>query len=495
MKKLLYLLMSLLCFTDTQAQGIKFEQGLTWAQVKVKAKAENKYIFLDCFATWCVPCKTMDESVYPVKEVGDAFNEKFISVKVQMDRTEFDDPTIKKWYGDANTIQKNYTVTAFPTFLFFSPEGTPVHKETGTLNAEGFIMLSKDALNPERQYYSILKNFQPGKIDTSELKGLAISFQNADKILAEKLALDYLNRIPKSAYGKPDNLAFITRFANDSLILKIGIQYVSQLKHKQIAKKNNLDFIERLKNVPEIQLIAKKYIDGQPQKQLFTKENLAFLFTFTKTLKDRGFGVAYHEADRVDNTLGRKGFAQQMCDWVIFTTEISPLLSVEFQKKENYKEPDFATMQAEIAEKYNSDYANRNILNGKVKWFGFLKTKDNKYWPDYLKYRIQQVETLRSDTLSGMGPITINVDAWNIFLYSTNIAQLKTAIKWMTGIIARNPNVGPYMDTYANLLYKVGDKDAAIIWQKKAVSQSPSDKGILSNLDKMKNGEATWPLK
>ncbi|MBO9572315.1 MAG: hypothetical protein J7497_08925, partial [Chitinophagaceae bacterium] len=33
--------------------GINFEVRLTWQQIKDKAKAENKFIFVDCYATWC----------------------------------------------------------------------------------------------------------------------------------------------------------------------------------------------------------------------------------------------------------------------------------------------------------------------------------------------------------------------------------------------------------------------------------------------------------
>jgi thiol:disulfide interchange protein len=45
------------------SKGINFENNLSWEQVKEKAKAENKYIFVDCYATWCGPCKAMDKEV------------------------------------------------------------------------------------------------------------------------------------------------------------------------------------------------------------------------------------------------------------------------------------------------------------------------------------------------------------------------------------------------------------------------------------------------
>ncbi len=73
---------------DTTEEGIAFEEGLSWQQVKEKALAANKHIFLDIFATWCGPCKQMDKQVYPNDTVGRFMNARFISVKVQMDSTK-----------------------------------------------------------------------------------------------------------------------------------------------------------------------------------------------------------------------------------------------------------------------------------------------------------------------------------------------------------------------------------------------------------------------
>src|SRR5687767_5878813 len=89
-------------------EGIKWTTGLTWPQVLEKAKKENKYIFLDCYTTWCGPCKWMDKDVYTNDTVGQFFNEKFISVKVQMDQTKKDDEYVKSWYYSAANIRSQY---------------------------------------------------------------------------------------------------------------------------------------------------------------------------------------------------------------------------------------------------------------------------------------------------------------------------------------------------------------------------------------------------
>jgi thiol:disulfide interchange protein len=57
-----------------QDVGIKFESHLSWNEILAKAKTENKYIFIDCYTTWCGPCKYMSKNIFTQKEVGDYFN-------------------------------------------------------------------------------------------------------------------------------------------------------------------------------------------------------------------------------------------------------------------------------------------------------------------------------------------------------------------------------------------------------------------------------------
>ena len=49
-----------------------------------------------------------------------------------------------------------------------------------------------------------------------------------------------------------------------------------------------------------------------------------------------------------------------------------------------------------------------------------------------------------------------------------------------------------FMDTYANILYKMGKKKEAIKMQEEALLVSNNDPNIKATLDKMKAGEKTW---
>src|ERR1700744_268916 len=120
-------------------KGIKFTHGLTWQAILAKAKLENKYVFVDMYATWCGPCKEMDNQVYPSKEVGSVINADFLSVRVQADRTAKDGEETRGWYADADSICKFFHVNTFPTFLFFGSDGGLISKEEGFKSKPDFI--------------------------------------------------------------------------------------------------------------------------------------------------------------------------------------------------------------------------------------------------------------------------------------------------------------------------------------------------------------------
>eukprot|EP01035_Chromulina_nebulosa_P047761 gene47761-64791_t len=181
MKKLLsaaLLLLSVGAFAQTE-KGMHFEHGQTWEAIKAKAKAENKYIFVDAFTTWCGPCKMMAATIFPQESVGAFFNDKYINVKVQLDTTKKDNEEVIGWYKDAHDIMVNYKVNVFPTYLFFSPDGELVHRSVGSSEAPEFIVKGKDALDPEKQYYTLVRKYEAGEKAPTFLRNLATAAQNA----------------------------------------------------------------------------------------------------------------------------------------------------------------------------------------------------------------------------------------------------------------------------------------------------------------------------
>ena len=133
MKKfvLLYVCMFLIIpvFAQTNFQDLSLVKALE------KAKSENKLVFIDCYTSWCGPCKIMAKEVLPQKEVGDFLNERFVSVKYDMEK------------GEGPEIAKKYKVDAYPTFLLLNADGSLLNSIVGMTPTGGeFIYKVKLAL-------------------------------------------------------------------------------------------------------------------------------------------------------------------------------------------------------------------------------------------------------------------------------------------------------------------------------------------------------------
>jgi len=200
-----------------EKRGINFEHGISWKQVLDKARTEGKLIFVDCYASWCGPCKEMDKKVYLNEKVGSYMNEKFISIKVRMDTSKNDNEMEKSWYSDARSIEYKFKVNAYPTLLFLASDGSLLHRAAGAYDADGFISLASDALNPEKQYSKLLASYVEGKRDSLVMKQLAIStIRFGDTALGRQIAKDFINTLRENNLYTKENISFIINFTKSS---------------------------------------------------------------------------------------------------------------------------------------------------------------------------------------------------------------------------------------------------------------------------------------
>ena len=150
MKKILLLIAA--CFTlqvGVFAQT-NFEE-LTLDEALVKAKNENKLVFLDTYTSWCGPCAYMAKTVFPQKEMGDFMNPRFVCLKVDAEK------------GEGVEIAKRYGVTAFPTFFILTPDGEVRHKIVGGSETPAeFIARVKEGLDEETALSTLEAKYKAG---------------------------------------------------------------------------------------------------------------------------------------------------------------------------------------------------------------------------------------------------------------------------------------------------------------------------------------------
>ena len=64
MKKLLLVSMLIVLWCTVFGQGTEFLEGKKWSDVLKTAQEQGKYIFMDCYTSWCGPCKALAKDIF-----------------------------------------------------------------------------------------------------------------------------------------------------------------------------------------------------------------------------------------------------------------------------------------------------------------------------------------------------------------------------------------------------------------------------------------------
>jgi hypothetical protein len=314
--------------------------------------------------------------------------------------------------------------------------------------------------------------------------------RGVDINLAEKMALTYVRSLTPSQIGEKSNLNFLSYFRKNLEIQTIAYNYVEKVNQQQYHTDSIASFLISFKSVTKISALVQKYLASLTKKSNYSKSVVDLMVNFTSSPVDPGFQIIYRMADSIDIITKEKGFARNFIDYVIIQNEILPILIRASVNLHN--SPNFDSVYVEIQQKYNHDFAERTLIKGKVRWYEYLKDKDTSYWKTYIQSKMEEIERFRLDTIHGYGYMQINNFAWDVFLKSDERDILNKVIGWIEKLVRDHPEDSDMKDTYANLLYKVGQRETAILWQKAACEQDPDSKIKFNTLQKMLSGLPTW---
>ena len=161
-------------------EGVVFLEGKTFAEAVEVAKTSGKKIFLDCYTSWCGPCKMVARDIFPQKIVGDYFNKEFINLKIDMER------------GEGPELAKRLGVKAYPTFVMFDSQGKEIGRLVGSkTTAEDFVEAVKNAVG-ESSLAAMNARYDSGERSQEFLCNYLVVLRNAYdnekcKIVAEEL--------------------------------------------------------------------------------------------------------------------------------------------------------------------------------------------------------------------------------------------------------------------------------------------------------------------
>ena len=104
---------------QAQDRSIRFEEG-SYQEVLAKAKKENKLLFIDCYTSWCGPCKMVAPII---SQIAEEYNGKVKVCKVNVD--------------DQGELAAQNAIVSIPTVILFI-DGKPVKKIVGAHSLDDY---------------------------------------------------------------------------------------------------------------------------------------------------------------------------------------------------------------------------------------------------------------------------------------------------------------------------------------------------------------------
>ena len=193
-RMLMVVVLSTTTISFASAQGIKFVES-NFKEAVAQAEQENKLLFMDCYTSWCGPCRLLANRVFINDSIGQFFNKHFVSRKVDMEK------------GEGPALARQYGVKAYPTLLFIDPSTQEIVSQVvGFRTVKALLEDAKKAANPNRNLQGLAAQFNENPtnpaIASAYLEGLwaASLTQERDETLK-----NYLSRLTPEEICTTDN--------------------------------------------------------------------------------------------------------------------------------------------------------------------------------------------------------------------------------------------------------------------------------------------------
>lgn len=173
---------------------------------------------MDCYTTWCGPCRMLSNTVFPNDTAGVFFNKHFINLKMDMEK------------GEGKTLGRTFRVTGYPTLLFIDPAGKEVvYRITGARpSVQWLVDEAQKAIDPNKNLKGLSARYQENKQDPETVLNY-LNCLNAASMTYERdsILYHYLNAIPEDGRYSETNWAIMETQVSEPY--SVGFDYL--LKH------------------------------------------------------------------------------------------------------------------------------------------------------------------------------------------------------------------------------------------------------------------------
>lgn len=196
------LLISSITLSAQENNTIRFTNG-TFNEALQAAAKSGKLVFVDCYTSWCAPCKWMEKNVFVNDTIHQYFNKQFINFKVDMEK------------GEGVSLRERYKVTSFPTYLFVDAKGNQVHRTGSRMSVLDFITEAKRASEPGSTLADMEKKFNNGDRSLKLLTDYAIVLQRVNGGQFDKVRSELISKVKEEELNTALGWTIIKTFARD----------------------------------------------------------------------------------------------------------------------------------------------------------------------------------------------------------------------------------------------------------------------------------------
>ncbi len=105
-------------------------QWFTFDDALAKARTDNRPIFVEFYADWCVACKTFQRETLQNENVAEILAKNYVAVRVNAEESE-DRVRYRDKYFSSVALAEAFGIGAFPTLVFLDSGGEVVTKIPG----------------------------------------------------------------------------------------------------------------------------------------------------------------------------------------------------------------------------------------------------------------------------------------------------------------------------------------------------------------------------
>ena len=297
-RMLMVVVLSTTTISFASAQGIKFVES-NFKEAVAQAEQENKLLFMDCYTSWCGPCRLLANRVFPNDSIGQFFNKHFVSLKVDMEK------------GEGPALARQYGVKAYPTLLFIDPSTQEIVSQVvGFRTVKALLEDAQKAANPNRNLQGLAAQFNENPtnpaIASAYLEGLwaASLTQERDETLK-----NYLSRLTPEEICTTDNWKILSAHTENPYSYAFDCLHKNREGFRNVMGKEAVNGkLDHLYRYASMKFIYRKRV---PENE-FPQNNFNKLMELLKQEEGDEFAYYLTQLEMIDNV--QKGNYRGMLD-------------------------------------------------------------------------------------------------------------------------------------------------------------------------------------